>query len=510
MIARGFPVKLKYRYLLIFPLLFVLAGCDGSGDRVLVAKFVYDSGLAPARRYDVVVFKYPKQPIENGTPKNYIKRLLGLPGEILAIFFGQLYTFARGDKLPDCITEEDWQKLTFTKVSPLDMWEFPPRNHETAQKLWDAKQFHILRKPWDVMLALSRPVFDNDHPAPDLVGVLPDRWAPRGGATWVPDTGHGFKATGANSAPSWLHYRHVLRPADWPAANDPDFRTRVEDIARRAHRPQLITDFMGYNTYESSRHTTPPPNWAGNLMLDCNVTVDEPKGEFWMELSKGIDRFQARLDLATGTCSLYRWSDHKMKKSVDNGKEKLEPDWQLLATAETRVKTKGTFRLRFANYDERLTVAVDRDLPFGDGTEYSPPALLGPDRDLNSAFTKSGNLDDITNNDLQPASLCSVGAAVQVRNLKLWRDTYYTGSAMEASDHKNAVTGDDWKNPDKWGPLRQLHPQTTYVYPGHYMCLGDNSPESSDSRHWGLVPERLMLGRALVVYFPFERAGTIK
>jgi signal peptidase I len=46
--------------------------------------------------------------------------------------------------------------------------------------------------------------------------------------------------------------------------------------------------------------------------------------------------------------------------------------------------------------------------------------------------------------------------------------------------------------------------------------MGDNSAESSDSRYWGLVPERLMLGRALVVYFPFwplgsvNRAGTIR
>ena len=45
------------------------------------------------QRFDVVVFKYPKGPIENNTPKNYIKRLLGLPGEILAIFFGRLFHF---------------------------------------------------------------------------------------------------------------------------------------------------------------------------------------------------------------------------------------------------------------------------------------------------------------------------------------------------------------------------------------------------------------------------------
>jgi signal peptidase I len=43
-----------------------------------------------------------------------------------------------------------------------------------------------------------------------------------------------------------------------------------------------------------------------------------------------------------------------------------------------------------------------------------------------------------------------------------------------------------------------------YVQPSHYLCLGDNSPESSDGRYWGLVPQRLLLGRALMVYYPFN------
>ncbi|MFI5107182.1 MAG: S26 family signal peptidase, partial [Terriglobales bacterium] len=33
-----------------------------------------------------------------------------------------------------------------------------------------------------------------------------------------------------------------------------------------------------------------------------------------------------------------------------------------------------------------------------------------------------------------------------------------------------------------------------YVQPGHYLCLGDNSQQSSDSGDWGVVPHRLMLG----------------
>jgi signal peptidase I len=51
---------------------------------------------------------------------------------------------------------------------------------------------------------------------------------------------------------------------------------------------------------------------------------------------------------------------------------------------------------------------------------------------------------------------------------------------------------------------------TWYVQPDHFLCMGDNSPESSDGRSWGLVPKRLLLGRAMMVYYPFARAGRIR
>ncbi len=69
-----------------------------SGDRVLVAKFVYDMLGKPPDRLDVVVFKYPGDqsfplsgPHKNHVPMNYIKRLIGLPGETIAICGGKLY-----------------------------------------------------------------------------------------------------------------------------------------------------------------------------------------------------------------------------------------------------------------------------------------------------------------------------------------------------------------------------------------------------------------------------------
>ena len=81
--------------LFLAAILTALAGCNdrpSSGDRVLVAKFPYETLISEPNRFDVVVFKYPKEPLnKNNVPTNYIKRLLGLPGEILAIFFGRLF-----------------------------------------------------------------------------------------------------------------------------------------------------------------------------------------------------------------------------------------------------------------------------------------------------------------------------------------------------------------------------------------------------------------------------------
>jgi signal peptidase I len=37
-----------------------------------------------------------------------------------------------------------------------------------------------------------------------------------------------------------------------------------------------------------------------------------------------------------------------------------------------------------------------------------------------------------------------------------------------------------------------------------YMAMGDNSPHSFDSRNWGPVPERNLVGPAFVVYWPFR------
>ena len=54
-----------------------------TGDQILVDKLAYE--IPDGKRWDVIVFKYPSD-----RNQNYIKRLIGLPGETMVLQDGQL------------------------------------------------------------------------------------------------------------------------------------------------------------------------------------------------------------------------------------------------------------------------------------------------------------------------------------------------------------------------------------------------------------------------------------
>jgi signal peptidase I len=43
---------------------------------------------------------------------------------------------------------------------------------------------------------------------------------------------------------------------------------------------------------------------------------------------------------------------------------------------------------------------------------------------------------------------------------------------------------------------------------GYYFVMGDHRNNSSDSRHWGLVPKKYIIGRVQLRWWPLPEART--
>ncbi|MDD5065253.1 MAG: signal peptidase I [Phycisphaerae bacterium] len=107
-----------------------------NGDRILVLKCIYQ--FFEPKQWDVIVFKNPLNPTEN-----YIKRLIGRPGETVEIIDGDIYIDGEISRKPAKVQEELWMPVYDNDYQPArpgensfnsHAWQQPFRN--IAESKW--------------------------------------------------------------------------------------------------------------------------------------------------------------------------------------------------------------------------------------------------------------------------------------------------------------------------------------------------------------------------------------
>lgn len=410
-----------------------------NGDRILVSKFAYE--LRDPERWDVIVFRYP-----GNAKMNYIKRLVGLPNEIIRIQNGDIFVAPR----------------------------LPENKHDS--------EFVIARKPPDRLLATLQLVHDNQHLSQSLIDVgWPIRWQTTNGDSdkasghWgseVVKSKHHARQTwtidGTNKDETrWIRYRHFLpTQTDWN-------RILTNQPVTIPERPRLIADSYAYNTSEPPAifPRRGPLNWMGDLAVECDLQVADEAGQLMLELTEGGFTFNCAIDLSTGKATL----------SINAGAISFDSDeaqeQNLFPVAQTQAKGSGAYQIMLSNIDDELRLWVDGTLAvFDQKTTY--PQL-------------SNNRN--TESDLSPVAIGARHAQINIRDIRIWRDVYYI------EYNKDRVTNSTPRYEMAAGQFFVLGDNSPQSKDGR---LWDRPPDNAN--HY--VEREQLIGKALFIYWPHARS----
>ncbi len=437
-----------------------------TGDRILVGKFVEPKAF---ERWDIIVFKFP-----GDAKQNYIKRLIGLPGEKVMVHGGDIYIQSPGEN-----------------------------------------EFHIARKPAGKTKAMLQLVDDNRFIADSMKKAgWPARWQPwaresvASPAAWrAAEDGHAYETDGAGGE-AWLRYRHLFpNYDDW---GDLAQGRQPPGLMRR--RGKLITDFCAYNAIatefwpDETKHEV-GAHWAPDLALETEVEVKSAQGMLLLDIVQGGVHYECQIDIATGRAEL----------TADRGAQPFDAQADDASasppTAETSIRGAGVYRLRFSNVDRGLKLWVNNKL-----IAFSSPATYTLDGLAEPKWRETDPLD------IAPVGVGVRGAAVKLNYLRVLRDVYYIAISYHShgadrdNDYdlpQNFDTEEIFSNPKIWATTKLFASRRKRVFPlqnDQFFPMGDNSPASSDARLWpqgSFVERDLMIGKALMIYWPSPQVTRI-
>ncbi|MEI7835220.1 MAG: signal peptidase I [Planctomycetota bacterium] len=479
------------------------------GDRVLVMKFLYN--FTAPRPWDVVVFRNPQD-----NEQNYIKRLIGVPGETIQIVQGDV----------------------FVKKSPDD------RLFEIRRK----DDSHVQEAMWQV-------VYDNDY-RPDAkrqTNPRTPRWSKADDepSSWDLTGGGGrhmqFAGSGAG-AWRWIRF-----------GADPDSERFL------AHTRELFLPHYGYNAYggEPSDHQfgdSSRLNYrdvCGDLKLSVRFVPDSAHSHLAMMLTSFRNAFRADVS-ADGAVRLYH------AKIASTGVRPGEQDWRELARGQGKKPLPGEgIQVALTHADYRVRVWLNGQPVVSTGDRDYAAHLDQAEDSVKLIVSLGGESDTVLDKrdflaveemevPTPMVELAASGGACRLEHVQLHRDVYYTGARLAASGRSPGSHALDYAGPlrqtfarDRGAPLgwgtmgnpialqkdRKPFPGAPAGEPDldSFFVLGDNSPSSLDSRAWieaattlrlfapgdtggknkdfhlyqlGTVPRYNMIGKALFVYWP--------
>ena len=93
------------------------------------------------------------------------------------------------------------------------------------------------------------------------------------------------------------------------------------------------------------------------------------------------------------------------------------------------------------------------------------------------------------------------GEDVEIKDGSVWVNGKQLREPIQLQSHY-------YYNRSDWPYAREG--QVFKVPQDSYFVLGDNSAQSSDSRNWGFVPKKYLVGKAFLIWWPIYRIGLAK